>query len=109
MKDLVLAIDNGTQSVRALVFDLRGNLLAKSQVVIEPYFSRQPGWAEQHPDTWWQNLLEPGGIVLQWGDTGISGQKDLHVPAMCISKNCQGGGRKKFYTHPGRSKEKILN
>lgn len=26
----LLAIDHGTQSVRALIFDLRGNLLAKS-------------------------------------------------------------------------------
>ena len=44
-KDLILAIDNGTQSVRALVFDLHGNLLARSQVILEPYFSQQPGWA----------------------------------------------------------------
>ena len=29
-RDIILAIDNGTQSVRALLFDLRGNLLAKS-------------------------------------------------------------------------------
>ena len=31
-RDIILAIDNGTQSVRALLFDLRGNLLAKSRV-----------------------------------------------------------------------------
>ena len=48
MRDRLLAIDNGTQSVRALLFDLRGNLLAKSQVHIEPYFARHPGWAEQN-------------------------------------------------------------
>jgi glycerol kinase len=28
--DTILAIDNGTQSVRALLFDLEGTLLAKS-------------------------------------------------------------------------------
>ena len=44
--ELILAIDNGTQSVRALIFDLRGSLVAKARVPIEPYFSRQPGWAE---------------------------------------------------------------
>jgi sugar (pentulose or hexulose) kinase len=31
-KDLLLAIDNGTQSLKALVFDLEGQLLAKEQV-----------------------------------------------------------------------------
>jgi sugar (pentulose or hexulose) kinase len=56
MRDHLLAIDNGTQSVRALVFDLSGNLVAKSQVTIEPYFSRQPGWAEQNPDYYWSSL-----------------------------------------------------
>lgn len=47
--DQLLAIDNGTQSVRALLFDLQGNLIAKSRVPIEPYFSTEPGYAEQHP------------------------------------------------------------
>ena len=34
-RDIILAIDNGTQSVRALLFDLRGNLLAKSRVPVD--------------------------------------------------------------------------
>ena len=45
-----LTIDNGTQSVRAMVFDQVGTLVAKSKVDIEPYFSTQPGWAEQEAD-----------------------------------------------------------
>ncbi|MBU0490740.1 MAG: FGGY-family carbohydrate kinase [Chloroflexi bacterium] len=53
---LILAIDNGTQSVRALLFDLHGNLVAKSRVPIEPYVSPQPGWAEQDPAYYWDNL-----------------------------------------------------
>ncbi len=31
--DHILALDNGTQSVRALLFDLQGNLLAKERVL----------------------------------------------------------------------------
>ncbi len=54
----LLAIDHGTQSVRALIFDLRGNLLAKSQVPIEPYYSAEPGWAEQDPKVFWNALCE---------------------------------------------------
>jgi len=57
-KDLVLAIDNGTQSVRALLFDLEGNLVAGVRVPLEPYFSVQPGWAEQHPAYFWASLAQ---------------------------------------------------
>ena len=57
-KDLILAIDNGTQSVRALVFDLQGNLLAKSRLPLQAYFSTQPGWAEQHPQYFWKQLCQ---------------------------------------------------
>ena len=39
----LLAIDNGTQSVRALLFDLQGNLLGKGKVELQPYYSSQPG------------------------------------------------------------------
>ncbi len=55
-KDLILAIDNGTQSVRALIFDLRGNLVALSRVPIEPYFSTAPGLAEQRPEVFWDAI-----------------------------------------------------
>jgi sugar (pentulose or hexulose) kinase len=56
--DHILAIDNGTQSVRALLFDLHGNLVAKSLVPLEPYFSQQPGWAEQHAEYFWDSLCQ---------------------------------------------------
>ncbi len=54
--DTILAIDNGTQSIRAMLFDANGNMLYKSKVDIEPYFSTQPGWAEQKPEYFWENV-----------------------------------------------------
>lgn len=54
----ILAIDNGTQSVRALIFDLDGQLVVKSKIDIDPYFSAEPGWAEQEPEYYWAMLCK---------------------------------------------------
>ncbi|MBU0987934.1 MAG: carbohydrate kinase, partial [Proteobacteria bacterium] len=65
-KDLILAIDNGTQSLKALIFDLEGNMVAKKQVPFDPYFSDHPGWAEQDPEVFWQALCAAcQGLWLQ--------------------------------------------
>jgi len=56
--DLILTIDNGTQSMRALLFDLKGNLVAQNKIPLTAYFSNNPGWAEQEADYFWQKLAQ---------------------------------------------------
>jgi sugar (pentulose or hexulose) kinase len=72
----ILAIDNGTQSVRAILFDLRGNIVAKSQVMLDAYFSDHPGWAEHDAEDYWQALCKAcQGLWTQPGvrREGVSG------------------------------------
>ncbi len=68
-KDLILAVDIGTQSVKALAFDQQGRIMARNVVAIRPYYARYPGWAEQDPEVFWQafcqacqKLMQPGGV-----------------------------------------------
>jgi sugar (pentulose or hexulose) kinase len=68
--DHVLAIDAGTQSVRALLFDLQGNLVDRVRVPLEPYFSPQPGWAEQHATYFWEKLCQ--ACQGLWTQTNVS-------------------------------------
>jgi sugar (pentulose or hexulose) kinase len=76
--DQLLAIDVGTQSVRALVFDPRGTLVAASRIQIEPYVSPHPGWAEQDVELYWRSIGEAcaglwaGGLVRRESIAGIS-------------------------------------
>jgi sugar (pentulose or hexulose) kinase len=58
MAENLLAIDNGTQSVRAMLFDPQGNLLHIKQIHIEPYFSTAPGLAEQDPEVFWKAVCD---------------------------------------------------
>jgi len=76
-QDYILSIDNGTQSVRALLFDLQGNLVAKGRVEIEPYFSKNPGWAEQDPEYYWKSLGE--ACALLWASTDIKPEQVMGV------------------------------
>ena len=62
--DRILAIDCGTQSLRALVVDPRGEIVARARVPYEPYVSARPGWAEQDPEVWWRALGEATRRVL---------------------------------------------
>lgn len=65
---MILAIDNGTQSLRALLFDATGNLIDKAQFHFEPaYETPQTGFAEMAPDNYWQALVE---CVTQLGKQG---------------------------------------
>lgn len=67
--DNVLSIDVGTQSVRALLYDMRGNLVDMARVPIEPYHSPQPGWAEQRPEYYWENLCQ--ACQALWNKTEV--------------------------------------
>ena len=60
----ILAIDSGTQSVRALIFDLRGNLVAGVRVPIEAYTSPRPGWAEQDPEYFSRQLFGHSDLLV---------------------------------------------
>jgi sugar (pentulose or hexulose) kinase len=70
--DHCLALDVGTQSVRALLFDPRGALVATGRVPITPYVSPQPGWAEQDPEAWWAAIGE--ACRRLWADAGANGR-----------------------------------
>ena len=69
-RDHLLAIDYGTQSVRALLFDPKGTLVAKNRVEVEPYVSDRPGWAEQDPLAMWRWLCNACQGLWRQGPVG---------------------------------------
>jgi len=55
--DALLALDQGTSSSRALVFDRSGRLLAAAQRELPQHFP-QPGWVEHDADEIWAHQVE---------------------------------------------------
>jgi sugar (pentulose or hexulose) kinase len=58
MEKYILSIDCGTQSLRTLIFNHYGNLIAKSKIEYEPYYSLKPGYAEKNPEDYYQSLIK---------------------------------------------------
>ncbi|PKN08162.1 MAG: carbohydrate kinase [Deltaproteobacteria bacterium HGW-Deltaproteobacteria-7] len=83
-QDLILSIDNGTQSVRALIFDLKGNLLYQKRVPMQPYVSRQPGWAEQDVPYYWKSLCQ--ACQMLWSETSVP--KEAIAGVTLTSQRC---------------------
>lgn len=59
----VLAIDQGTTSSRAIVFDHSGRIVATGQKEHEQIFPKA-GWVEHDPQEIWANIREVVGIAL---------------------------------------------
>ena len=60
-KKFIVAIDQGTTSSRAILFNKQGKALFKSQLEINQYFPKN-GWVEQNPDEIWSKTKE---VLLQ--------------------------------------------
>jgi sugar (pentulose or hexulose) kinase len=67
--ELILVFDVGTQSVRAALIDPAGRLVRLVRTSIEPYQSPRPGWAEQDPTYYWEQLCATSRKLLS-GKTG---------------------------------------
>lgn len=73
--ELILAIDNGTQSVRALLFDLQGTLLEKVRIPLPAYLTNDSGMAEQDPQVFWNAVCQ--ACQQLWQKPGV--EKDRIV------------------------------
>ena len=86
MPDFVLALDQGTSSSRAIVFDHAGEMRAVSQQPFQQIYP-QPGWVEHDPEEIWRTQLETARAALdQAGATtadvsaiGITNQRETTV------------------------------
>lgn len=82
-QQILLAIDCGTQSLRGLLFDLDGQLLAREQAEYPPYVSPGPGLAEQDPEVYWESLVrvcrnlkrKHPGLMLGVAGIGVTSQR----------------------------------
>src|SRR5688572_15637732 len=86
MSQYVIAIDQGTTSTRAIVFDQTGNIVSSGQMEHEQIFP-QAGWVEHNPAEIWNNTREAIASALSKANltrhdiagVGITNQRETAV------------------------------
>jgi len=68
-KRFVLALDQGTTSSRAILFNERGGVVAVAQREFTQHYP-QPGWVEHDPEEIWTTQLEVARIAISTGGAG---------------------------------------
>lgn len=63
MSDVILSIDQGTTSSRAICFDANGDRLTSAQTEFEQHFP-QDGWVEHEPEVIWRSVLQVSNEAL---------------------------------------------
>lgn len=85
-KPYLLALDQGTTSSRAIVFDKKGKIISTSQKEFKQYFPKQ-GWVEHDPEEIWKSqskvmidaLVEEGIGADQIAGIGITNQRETTI------------------------------
>lgn len=86
MSRLLLAIDEGTSSARAIVFSLKGEILGLGRRTVPLYYP-EPGWVEQDPAEIWdaqheaitEALRAAGASAADIAAVGITNQRETTV------------------------------
>ncbi len=86
MKKYILALDQGTSSSRAILFDKEQNIVAVSQKEFPQYYP-QAGWVEHNPKEIWQSQLEVAKDVIKQANIhpgsiqaiGITNQRETSI------------------------------
>lgn len=70
MPDCLLAIDQGTHASRAVIFDLKGTVLANRVVPLQT-FCPEPGWVEQDAEEIFRSSVQAGREALAAGAVAV--------------------------------------
>ena len=80
---LVLAIDQGTTSTRAILFDAAGQPRQSAQIALTQLHPR-PGWVEHDPEEIWRSVVLTCREAIASADcpiaaVGIANQRERHL------------------------------
>ncbi|MBW2431853.1 MAG: xylulokinase, partial [Deltaproteobacteria bacterium] len=80
-REAIITVDAGTTFSKTLVWDSDGVVLGQSRRMNQPIYPR-PGWAEQTPNSWWDNTCHTISAALK---EAIAQNSDIHITAVALT------------------------
>ena len=70
MEKFILALDQGTSSSRAMLYDDAGKAISMAQEAIDMSHPKD-GWVEQKPDEIWESVFSAEAVIMNFEDTRV--------------------------------------
>ena len=91
-KKYLVGLDIGTSGAKCIIVDNEGTVLASSTQEY-PLYTPKPGWAEQHPQDWWDAVMRGLKVILPKSGVdpadiaGVSYSGQMHG-LVALDKDC---------------------
>ena len=91
-KKYLIGLDIGTSGAKCIIVDNEGTVLASSTQEY-PLYTPKPGWAEQHPQDWWDAVVRGLKVILPKSGVdpadiaGVSYSGQMHG-LVALDKDC---------------------
>lgn len=82
----IIGIDEGSQSAKILIFDVKGNIVCEAKQALKPYHLPKPGIVEHPDDDWWDAICVAGKKCME----KFQGRKeDIIGIGLCTIRYCR--------------------
>ncbi len=85
-KKYIIGIDQGSQSCKIMIFDLKGNIVCEGREPLRPYSLPSPGIVEHPEDDWWTSLCVASKKCMEKFEGDV---KDILSIGLCTIRFCR--------------------
>ena len=82
----IIGIDEGSQSAKITIFDVKGNIVCEDRAPLKPYNLPQPGYVEHPDDDWWEAICKASKKCMAKFEGNV---EDIIGIGLCTIRCCR--------------------
>jgi sugar (pentulose or hexulose) kinase len=82
----IIGIDEGSQSAKILIFDIKGKIICQGTHPLKPYYLPEPGQVEHPDDDWWDAICVAAGKCMKQFK---GNREDIVGIGLCTIRYCR--------------------